>query len=127
MDTCPDSLLMVDLSDNPQNCNALVHPLSVLHIITPSFRQVYRLVLNISPGCIAQGVIYGSRSSKDATSTIMYRPFDSWAANSDWQVSLPQGEEATAVTAGHSFSVVATSQHMLRIFSPAGEKEMHTL
>jgi len=65
-------------------------------------------------------VIYGSKSSKDAPSTIMYRPFDSWAANSDWQVSLPPGEEATAVTAGHSFSAVATSQHMLRIFSPAG-------
>ena len=75
-----------------------------------------------------QGVIYGSRSSKDASSTVMYRPFDSWAANSDWQVSLPPGEEATAVTAGHSFSAVATSQHMLRIFSSAGanaEKKLY--
>lgn len=64
--------------------------------------------------------MYGSRSSKDAPSTVMYRPFDSWAANSDWQVSLPPGEEATAVAAGHSFSAVATSQHTLRLFSPAG-------
>lgn len=67
-----------------------------------------------------QGVLYASPSSKDAPSTVMYRPFDSWAANSDWQVSLPTGEEAVAVTAGHSFSAVATSQHMLRVFSPAG-------
>lgn len=50
----------------------------------------------------------------------MYRPFDSWAANSDWQVSLPPGEEAVAVTAGQSFSALATSQHTLRLFSPAG-------
>lgn len=64
--------------------------------------------------------MYGSRSSKDAPSTVMYRPSDSWAANSDWQVSLPPGEEATAVAAGHSFSAVATSQHTLRLFSPAG-------
>lgn len=67
-----------------------------------------------------QGVMYASRSSKDAPSTVMYRPFDSWAANSDWQVSLPTGDEALAVTAGQSFSAVATSQHMLRVFSPAG-------
>ena len=50
----------------------------------------------------------------------MYRPFDSWAANSDWQTSLPAGEEATAVASGHSFSAVATSQNVLRLFSPAG-------
>ena len=50
----------------------------------------------------------------------MYRPFDSWAANSDWQTSLPAGEEATAVASGHSFSAVATSQNLLRLFSPAG-------
>lgn len=67
-----------------------------------------------------KGVIYASPSSKDAPSTIMYRPFDSWAANSDWQVSLPPGEEAVALTAGHSFSALATSQHTLRLFSPAG-------
>ena len=69
-----------------------------------------------------QGVLYAGPSSKDAPSTVMYRPFDSWAANSDWQVSLPTGEEAVAVTAGHSFGAVATSQRMLRIFSPAGAR-----
>ena len=68
-----------------------------------------------------QGVIYASPSSKDAPSTIMYRPFDSWAANSDWQVSLPPGEEAVAVTTGQSMSAVATSHHTLRFFSPAGQ------
>ena len=67
--------------------------------------------------------MYASPSSKDAPSTIMYRPFDSWAANSDWQVSLPPGEEAVAVTAGNSFSALATSQHLLRLFSPAGAPE----
>lgn len=67
--------------------------------------------------------MYASPSSKDAPSTIMYRPFDSWAANSDWQVSLPPGEEAVAVTAGDSFSALATSQHLLRLFSPAGASE----
>ena len=72
------------------------------------------------PVSVIQGVMYASRSSKDAPSTVMYRPFDSWAANSDWQVSLPPGDEALALTAGQSFSALATSQHTLRVFSPAG-------
>ena len=67
-----------------------------------------------------QGVMYASASSKDAPSVLMYSPFDSWAANSDWQMNLPEGEEATAVAAGQTFCAVATSQRMLRIFSQAG-------
>ena len=51
----------------------------------------------------------------------MYSPFNSWAANSDWQVSLPEGEEATAVAAGQTFCAVATSRRMLRLFSQAGQ------
>lgn len=83
---------------------------------------LYYMLLTMHVACVGglQGVIYASRSSKDAPSTVMYRLFDSWAANSDWQVSLPPGDEALAVTAGHSFSALATSQHTLRVFSPAG-------
>ena len=64
--------------------------------------------------------MYASASSRDAPSVLMYSPFDSWAANSDWQMNLPEGEEATAVAAGHTFCAVATSQRMLRMFSQAG-------
>lgn len=78
-----------------------------------------------------QGVMYASPSSKDAPSMLMYSPFDSWAANSDWQLSLPEGEEATAVAAGMTFCAAATSQRMLRVFSQAGApwplcKHMHS-
>lgn len=76
------------------------------------------LLRHTSP-CV-QGVMYASPSSKDAPSILMYSPFDSWAANSDWQLSLPVGEEATAVAVGHTFCAAATSQRMLRICSQAG-------
>lgn len=76
--------------------------------------------LSLEWHCPFQGVLYASPSSKDAASMLMYSPFNSWAANSDWQLSLPEGEEATAVAAGQTFCAVATSRRMLRLFSQAG-------
>lgn len=57
---------------------------------------------------------------------VMFRPFESWAPNSDWTVGLPAGEEACAVAAGGSLCAVATSRQFLRIFSAAGEPTCHT-
>ncbi|KAK9809234.1 hypothetical protein WJX72_011841 [[Myrmecia] bisecta] len=67
-----------------------------------------------------KGALYGSVTNKDSPSMILYRPFDSWAANSEWSVALPSGEDALAVAAGRTFCAVATSARLLRIFSPAG-------
>eukprot|EP00887_Chlorella_sp_A99_P000454 scaffold17.g454.t1 len=67
-----------------------------------------------------QGALYASPSSKEAPSTLVYRPFESWAANSDWSLGLPAGEEAVCVATGHTFCAAATSRRALRIFSQAG-------
>lgn len=66
------------------------------------------------------GVLYASPSSGDASSTAVYRPFESWASNADWTVSLPAGEEAECVAAGTTFCAVATSERYLRIFTSGG-------
>ncbi len=55
-----------------------------------------------------QGVLYASGAARDTPSTILYRPFDAWAPNSDWTLTLPPGEEAAAVAAGATFAAVAT-------------------
>ncbi|CAL8470187.1 g9729 [Coccomyxa elongata] len=68
----------------------------------------------------AKGAFFASTSCADAPSMVMYRPFESWAPNSDWTVGLPVGEEACAVAAGESFCAIATSRQFLRIFSAAG-------
>lgn len=56
---------------------------------------------------------------------VMYRPFESWAPNSDWTVGLPAGEEACAVAAGESLCALATSRQLLRVFSAAGKLSCH--
>ena len=70
---------------------------------------------------VVQGALYGSRSSADAPSTLVWRPFDAWAANSDWSLGLPAGEEACCVAAGRSFCAAATSARLLRLFAPSGQ------
>ena len=67
-----------------------------------------------------QGALYASRSSKDAPSTVLYQPYESWAPHSDWSLGLPEGEEAECVAAGQAFAAVATSKRLLRLFSQAG-------
>lgn len=36
-----------------------------------------------------QGALYASRSNADSASTVVYRPYESWAPNSDWSLTLP--------------------------------------
>ena len=91
-------------------------------VVQPSAAWHIRNHVWLSSAFYLQGVLYASPSSKDAPSMLLYSPFDSWAANSDWQMSLPEGEEATAAAAGQTFCAVATSRRMLRMFSQAGAR-----
>lgn len=52
-------------------------------------------------------------------SVLMYRPFESWAAGSDWTATFPAGEEVRAVAVGSTF-VAAATQSFLRLYSLAG-------
>jgi chromosome transmission fidelity protein 4 len=67
-----------------------------------------------------RGAVYASRAAPDAPSTLVYRPFDAWADNTDWAAGLPAGEEAECVAAGATFCAAATSARLLRLFSQAG-------
>ena len=60
------------------------------------------------------------KGGKVTSSTISYRPFDAWAPQSDWTMTLDEGEEAQAVAVGSTFVAVATSKRMLRIFTTSG-------
>jgi chromosome transmission fidelity protein 4 len=70
------------------------------------------------------GAAFASPETQEAgettPSTIFYRPFDAWAPQSDWTVTLPKGEEATCIAIGNTFVAVSTSKWLLRIFSFSG-------
>jgi chromosome transmission fidelity protein 4 len=73
-----------------------------------------------------QGVVFAAASEDESPSTVYYRPYDSWASQSDWTVSLLPGEDAVVVAAGGSAGdgmgsiVVATSKGFLRFFTSSG-------
>lgn len=67
-----------------------------------------------------EGALYASPSSDHSPSTVVFRPFEPWSANTDWTVGLPQGEEACSVAVGDSFCVVANNLRMIRLFTLAG-------
>ena len=66
------------------------------------------------------GTILASRArGAGKPSVVMYRPFESWAAGSEWTSTFPEGEEAKCVACGSSFAACATEGY-LRVFSLAG-------
>ncbi|KAF3437994.1 hypothetical protein FNV43_RR20750 [Rhamnella rubrinervis] len=52
-------------------------------------------------------------------STLIYRPFSSWANNSEWSMRF-EGEEVKVVALGASWVAAITSLNFLRIFSEGG-------
>ncbi|KAL4139200.1 hypothetical protein PRIC2_002698 [Phytophthora ramorum] len=62
----------------------------------------------------------GADESDVISSFVFYRPFESWASNSSWHKTLPDGEDAECVAAGREFCAVATSLQTLRIYTTSG-------
>ncbi|KAL3687304.1 hypothetical protein R1sor_013613 [Riccia sorocarpa] len=61
---------------------------------------------------------------KDKTpSTLVYRPFSSWAGNSEWSMRFPSPEEVKAVAVGDGWVAAATSLDYLRIYSESGRQK----
>ncbi|XP_052167833.1 protein ENHANCER OF LHP1 1 [Oryza glaberrima] len=58
-------------------------------------------------------------------STLMYRPFSSWAGNSEWSMRF-EGEEVKAVAVGAGWVAAVTTLNFLRIFTEGG-LQMHIL
>ena len=76
-----------------------------------------------------QGIVYGSPAEGDQPSTIHYRPYDSWASQSEWTMPLLTGEDVVCVAAGGGSSddtmamgsvIVATSRGYIRFLSSSG-------
>ncbi|GJP74483.1 hypothetical protein CLOP_g5056 [Closterium sp. NIES-67] len=67
-----------------------------------------------------RGYALASPARSKQPSTVLFRPFTSWAPSSDWSVRLPAGEEVTAISVGRKWVAAATSRHYLRVFSDTG-------
>lgn len=66
------------------------------------------------------GALYASPASEHAPSTLVFRPFDSWATNTDWTFGLPKREEAIGTAVGDRYCVVGNNLRMIRVFTMAG-------
>lgn len=70
--------------------------------------------------------MYAAPTQDGQPSTVYYRPYDSWASQAEWTVSLLPGEDAQCVAAGGPGGdsmgsvIVATSKGFLRFLSSSG-------
>ncbi|TKY73266.1 WD repeat and HMG-box DNA-binding protein 1 [Spatholobus suberectus] len=65
------------------------------------------------------GVFANPCKGEKNMSTLMYRPFSSWANNSEWSMRF-EGEEVKVVALGAAWVAAITSFNYLRIFSEGG-------
>ncbi|CAL9247968.1 unnamed protein product [Arabidopsis halleri] len=66
-------------------------------------------------GCVFANPCKGEKNM----SVLMYRPFRSWASNSEWTMRF-EGEEVKVVANGSGWVAAVTSLNLLRIFSEGG-------
>ncbi|KAK9669066.1 hypothetical protein RND81_13G106900 [Saponaria officinalis] len=64
-------------------------------------------------------VLANPKKGEKTMSTLMYRPFSSWANNSEWSMRF-ENEEVKAVALGQGWVAAATSAHFLHIFTEGG-------
>ncbi|KAG9448593.1 hypothetical protein H6P81_008558 [Aristolochia fimbriata] len=64
-------------------------------------------------------VFANPRKGEKSMSTLMYRPFSSWANNSEWSMRFEE-EEVKAVALGDSWVAAITDLNFLRVFSVGG-------
>ncbi|KAF3781211.1 WD repeat and HMG-box DNA-binding protein 1 [Nymphaea thermarum] len=67
-------------------------------------------------GCVFANPCRGEKN----TSTLMYRPFSSWANNSEWSMRFDMDEEVRNVALGVGWIAAVTSHNFLRIFTEGG-------
>ena len=66
------------------------------------------------------GILLASPIIQNQPSVVYFKPFQSWASNSDWTLTLPEGESATCVVLSSRFAAVATSNQLIRVLSLTG-------
>eukprot|EP00158_Paraphelidium_tribonemae_P007982 Partr_v1_DN28423_c2_g1_i1_m41107 putative WD repeat and HMG-box DNA binding protein 1 len=73
-----------------------------------------------------RAALFASPSTRDSagksitTSTLYYRPFETWVNNSDWTMYMPEDEEIVGIALSSTWVAAATSQNNIRFFSTAG-------
>ncbi|KAG0000372.1 hypothetical protein BGZ80_010757 [Entomortierella chlamydospora] len=76
---------------------------------------------NYSMACLGlTGALFAAASAGETPSTVFYKTYDSWVTKSEWQISLPEGEDATAIALNAESAIVATSRGFIRVFSQSG-------
>ncbi|GJJ69992.1 chromosome transmission fidelity protein 4 [Entomortierella parvispora] len=74
-----------------------------------------------SMACLGMnGALFAAASSDGNPSTVFYKTSDSWATKSEWQIYLPDGEDATSVALNAESAIVTTSRGYVRVFSQSG-------
>lgn len=67
------------------------------------------------------GVFLASKKKKEHTGLVTFRPFSSWANNSDWTQTLSPDEDVSVIALGQRFAAVATTpNNIVRLFSLSG-------
>ena len=66
------------------------------------------------------GALFGSQGTKKTPSTLFYKPFESWAHNADWTLTLSPGDQVETVAVGNHWCAASTSSGHLRCFRDSG-------
>ena len=73
------------------------------------------------------GALFASQTTTDtnirhqtSTSTLFYKPFESWAHNSEWTMTLPAGDSVETVAVGNHWCAASTSSGYIRCFRHSG-------
>jgi len=71
------------------------------------------------------GALFAARADGENKAMVMYTPFNSQFANSQWSIELPEGEEPVAVACSRKWCAAATTKGLLRVFSAQGGLQKH--
>ncbi|KAG6556808.1 hypothetical protein Mapa_001755 [Marchantia paleacea] len=70
-----------------------------------------------------RGSVLANPQRDKTPSTLIYRPFASWASNSEWSMRFTPAEEVKAVAVGNGWVAAATSLDYLRIYTESGRQK----
>ncbi|OAE24831.1 hypothetical protein AXG93_4242s1030 [Marchantia polymorpha subsp. ruderalis] len=70
-----------------------------------------------------KGSVLANPQRDKTPSTLIYRPFASWASNSEWSMRFTPAEEVKAVAVGDGWVAAATSLDYLRIYTESGRQK----
>ena len=59
----------------------------------------------------------------ETESMLYFRCYESWSNDSEWQISMPAGEDILAIATGSSWVAAVTSKRYLRIYSLGGAQK----